>query len=217
MINSKKGFELSVNMIVVLILGLVILGVGVSIFFSAYGEVNELRSNVDAQTESRINSLLDDGSLIVIPFTNKDCKRGDFVDFDLGINNELGNSFEFSVLVTYAGSPAYLSNDPFYPIDVAIVKSLKPRDLCPDINNPDGAVCGTGWVLMVDTTYSIKNNERAMVPLRIVIPKKDVLKGQYIFNVDICYNASGYDANCELETGVIANRYSSRQKLYISI
>lgn len=211
--KSKKGFELSINMIVVLILGLVILGVGVSIFFNAYGEVVELRENVDAQTEARINSLLDDGSLIVIPFTNKEGKRGDFLDFDIGINNELGDTYEFSVLVTYAGSTAYQnSNDPFGPVALSDIQN---SDFCPGV---DPNICATkNWVLMVDSNYVTRNNERAYVPMRVVIPKKDVARGQYLFNVDVCYNMTGYNANCKVEAGVIKNRYSSRQKLSITI
>lgn len=219
--KSKKGFQLSINMLVVIILGLVILGIGVSIFFNAYGEVAELRSDVDQQTASRINSLLDDGSLIVIPFSSKDGKRGDYVDFDMGINNELGNTYSFSVLITYAGSSANPQPSNLFPVGMDMIKNFANSgnlvDICPDINNPDGPTCGTSWVLMLDEPHPILNDERELIPIRIVIPKKNIPKGQYIFNVDVCYNVSTYDSKCVVEGNKIANRFASREKLYITI
>lgn len=221
--KSKKGFQLSINMLVVIILGLVILGIGASIFFSAYSKVTKLRSDVDQQTASRINSLLDDGSLIVIPFSSKDGKRGDYVDFDMGINNELGNTYKFSVLITYAGSTAKFSGGvPFTPIginDLSNYLSGGLKDICTN-SNPDR--CGTDWVMKFDNRYlkkdfEIKNNERELIPIRIVIPKKNIPKGQYIFNVDVCYNMTDYDSGCEIKNGKIVNRFASREKLYINI
>ena len=210
--NSKKAFQMSINMIVVLVLGMVILGVGISIFTNAYSKVTDLRENVDSQTAARINSLLDDGSLLIIPFSSKDGKRGDFVDFDLGINNELGDTYEFSILVTYAGSSAFSDgevSDPFQPVTI---QDIGLGNLC---KVPE--TCGTNWAMVAGPKRVIKNNDRSMVPIRIVIPKKNVLKGQYIFNVDVCYAKSGEDPSCKVDAGVISNRYSSRQKIYIKI
>lgn len=222
MMRSKKGFQMSINMIVVLVLGIVILGAGFSIFSSAASKVNNLREDVDDQTKMRINSLLDDGSMIVIPFTKKDGVRGEYVDFDLGINNELGAPHSFSVLVTYAGSSAYPPGgdtpDPFFPLtNMENIKNF--AQLCPDTR-----VCGFNWVLRFDNYYVdkdifIANNGVDYVPIRIEIPKKDVKKGQYTFNVDVCYNMSSEfeKSTCELEGGRIENRYGSRQILYVTV
>ncbi len=229
MFGSKKGFQMSINMIVVLILGIVILGIGISIFSSGFKEVVKLKQNVDSQSAQRINSLLDDGSIIVVPFANKDGKRGGYVDFDLGISNELGSSYKFSVLVTYAGSTAFdnTNRDPFNPIDFNYAFSGVPQfeNLCPS-NLHDAEHCGTYWVLKFDPDdvfvkkdFVIANNEKVPLPIRIVIPKKGVNEGQYIFNLDVCYNkTSGYTSECNVSSnGIVENRYGTRQKLYIKI
>ena len=224
--KSKKGFELSINMIVVLILGLVILGVGTSIFFSAYNKVVDLRDDVSQENEARINSLLDDGSIIVIPFSSKDGKRGDPVDFDMGINNELGDTYEFSVLVTYAGTSADPDGTLFEPVaSIQDLRNYLQSGYVP-ICSTDPDMCGTSWVMKFDSLYvkkdmTILNNEREFIPIRIVIPKKGVAKGQYVFNVDVCYNSSEEyptsDCVVDITQDKIGNRYGSREKLYITI
>lgn len=218
---SKKGFQLSVNMLVVIILGLVILGVGTSMFFSAFQEVTALREDVDSQSEARIKSLLDDGSIIGIPFSSKDGKRGDYVDFDLGINNELQGTYDFSVLITYAGS----SNPDagFIPIDENNIGQFVNGQIPQCVGESNSDLCGSAWVLKFDPIYlkkdeTILNDDKEYFPIRIVVPKKNVVKGQYVFNVDVCYNMTASDDGCEIDAnGEVSNRYGSREKLYITI
>ncbi|MGM5480538.1 MAG: hypothetical protein ACQESC_03700, partial [Nanobdellota archaeon] len=68
MISSKKGFQLSINMLVIIILGLVILGFGISMFSNAFSKTQDIRERVDSDTQRQLDSLLDDGSFIVVPY-----------------------------------------------------------------------------------------------------------------------------------------------------
>ena len=86
MMNSKKAFELSINMIVVMILGLAMMGVGISIFYKTYNQVVDIRENVDSQTQRQLIDLLDTGEAIVVPINSKEGERNGYVDFDIGIN-----------------------------------------------------------------------------------------------------------------------------------
>ena len=230
MISSKKGFQLSINMVVVIVIGLVLLGTGFSIFSNAFSKTTELRDNGDSDTQRQLNAMLDDGSLVTVPFANKETDRGDYVDFNLGINNEMGGTRNFKVIVTYGGSTAHPDSDdnPFEPSEGFFVEgqgeiscgyelstyqeqkrksSTAPKD------------CGDNWVLMAEDTFKIKNNEHEYVPLRIVVPDKNVRDGQYVFNVDVCENeVDDPDGNiCDYDGGKIINRYGSRQKLYVEV
>lgn len=195
-------------MLVVIILGLVLLGAGTAIFFKAFNKTVELREQVDTRTQAQLNKLLDDGSLIAVPITNKDGKRGGSVDFDIAINNELGVEQNFVIYVTYGGRVPNDGTDPF-----------QTRSLSQVANNQgcgtNRDTCGNAWVLMGTTTtpnkitFTLENNARKYVPIRIWIPKKGVTEGQYIFNVDVCKGTS-----CQND---MSNRYYTRQKLYVKV
>ncbi|MGM5481211.1 MAG: hypothetical protein ACQESE_02250 [Nanobdellota archaeon] len=234
MFTSKKGFELSINMIVVMVIGLVLLGAGFSIFSNAFSKTAELRENVDSDTQRQLNAMLDDGSIVTVPFTNKQAKRGDYVDFNLGINNEMGDTRKFKVIVTYGGSTAFddINDDPFkqetggyegYYVEgnsdsaVSCGYYGRTKDQArDDTYTPED--CGDNWVLMAEDTFEIKNNEHEYIPLRIVVPKENVKDGQYIFNIDVCENEVNTDDNiCTYDGDRIVNRYGSRQKLYVQI
>ncbi len=215
---NKKAFQLSINMLVVIILGIVILGVGISMFYGAYAKVADAREKVGDQNMRLINSLLDDGSVVSVPLNTKDGRRGRFVDFEIGINNEFGVDTNFTVLITYAGSTAFDDNpslDPFNPISIdQLYVAYTNEDYCGN-NNPVPESCAYTWVLVLDTEYSIENNARAYVPLRIVIPKDNTLGGQYVFNIDVCASENNFE--CIFDGDKLDNRYSSRKKLYINI
>ncbi|MFW6378454.1 MAG: hypothetical protein ACOCZV_00360 [Nanoarchaeota archaeon] len=231
--ESKTGFQLSINMLVVIIIGVALLGIGFSIFSNAFSKTTDLRDQVGEDTQRQISALLEDGSLVVVPYANKEAKRGDYVDFNIGINNEMGDTRSFKVLVTYSGSTAYTDedDDPFDPLgdDLFLEGSGSHIDSCgyhmgdnaAQIRNSEElpSECGDNWVLMATDTFTIKNNEHEYVPIRIVIPEKDVKDGQYIFNVDVCENPVDDDEIIctQGNDGGIDNRYGTRHKLYVQI
>jgi len=166
--KSKKGFELSVNMIVVMVLGITILGIGISIFYNAFNKTIEMRENVDSQNQRQLEALLDDGSPVVLPFSSKEGERGSYVDFNVGINNELLDEFDFKVNVEYSYSTA----NP----DLAVIFENE-RDC--------DSQCGP---LYNENPFTLQHNEHKYFPIRIIIPKKGVPSGQYFFNVDVVYD-----------------------------
>lgn len=201
--NSKKGFELSINMIVVIILGVTLMIVGITMFYNGYNKVVSLRENVDSDTQARLNNLMTDGnSLLPIAFTKKDGERGKPTDFDLGINNELGVTSDFITCISYSGTSADFSGGLDNPFEVE--------------NN---------WLLIspIAQRQKLLNNAHGFVPIRIVVPKKGVLKGQYVFNVVVKYPISdsiNWDA-VSVEQICSSNpsfeQYATTQKLYLTV
>ncbi|MFH1590123.1 MAG: hypothetical protein ABIB43_06160, partial [archaeon] len=64
---DKKGFELSINMLVVIILSLAILGMGYMIFNTILTQANELNLKMSDNAKEQLFKALDDGSTIFIP------------------------------------------------------------------------------------------------------------------------------------------------------
>ncbi len=214
MMRNKKGIELSINMLVVIILGIVILGAGLSIFYKSVHDVGAFRDKVDSQTSARLDALLDDGSPIVILRNNLDGKRGEGVTFSMAINNNLLSTKQFTVHTSYAGTTANYSDiaggDPFHPSNA--VQGYHCTTMGPEH-------CGNLWILGGERHLTMDNNAREHFPIQITIPKKDIRRGQYIFNVDVCMDDdTETNPECKFdETQQLTNRFSSRQKVYVAI
>ena len=225
---NNRGFQLSINMLVVLILGLAMLGIGISLFYNAYDKTQDLKSDVDSQTQVRLNALLDDGSIVVIPQKNIDGKRGDLVQFSLGVTNIHPDREKFVVYVTYGGSSAFLDEpDTFNPFDYYATGDFNKFSVCPDGDSSD--VCGTSWVVIprgdsnknYRLEFFLDSNERYYTPIGIQVPKSgDVVGGQYIFNVDVCIGDDCISKPLNCHNGCVIDddsRYDSRQKVIVNI
>ena len=196
---NNKGFELSINMLVVIILGIAMLGVGMSLFSSAFSKTQDLRDDVNSQTQLQLNALLDDGSIIVIPQKTLEGERGELAEFSLGITNIHPEPTTFIVHITYGGSSAFPDHanalcpspdpdcDPFNPFDFAEKGTF--RESCATFGSNDPDDCGDAWVVLMPgfEEFELDPNERKFMPIGINVPKsKNIKGGQYIFNVDVC-------------------------------
>lgn len=216
---NTKGFQLSLNMFVVILLSLVLLGIGFSLFAQGAESIQEISSQVDAQNEATINRLLDDGSILVMPFRELDAERGETTIYYLGIANELGADYNFVVMVSYAGSTAYPpQNDPHSPLRFSdYLNYLRGSiPLCP---SNAGLTCASNWVQLAPglSSVTIANNERASIPIGIAIPRRDIQSGQYFFNVDVCYYGANENPTCTVEENEITNRYGTRIKIAANV
>lgn len=177
--------ELSINMVVIIMLGIAMLGIGISIFYKAINKTVELKENVDSQSQEQLKALLDDGSILAIPIKDVDGERGKLSMFSLGLTNIMAKETGFVIHVTYAGSSAYPddSNDPFHPHDIGKYK-FNYNLVC---SNSEPEDCGDAWVKIKDRDFTLEPNERKFIPFGISVPKtKGVENGQYVFNVDVC-------------------------------
>jgi hypothetical protein len=162
---NKKGFELSINMLIVIILGIVMLVTGLTIFNSAFSKVSDTAMNVDSQTQKQLASLLDNGGTVVMPYTTKEGERGERVIFSLGVNNELKMEKEFMVNGSYSNCAADSSG-------------------CGCKINGGSTNCS---VAIHPVSFTLKNNEHQYVMVGVDVPKK-ISKGQYFFHIDVWYN-----------------------------
>ncbi len=98
--NRKAAIELSMNFLVVIIISLAILAGGISLLYKFIASGKNIIIGIDDQTRIQIEQLLDDGSVVALPYAAKTLKRGEDFVFGLGVLNiRDGGKLTFSVEV----------------------------------------------------------------------------------------------------------------------
>lgn len=115
---NNKGFQLSVNFLVVIIISLVLFGVGMALFTRVIGEGQDFQQDLDERTMSQLDALMDDGSLVVVPRRMVEVNRGEGGSIPVGFWNELGqeNNFKVNVDTFGAGGLEIASFPTQYPL-----------------------------------------------------------------------------------------------------
>ena len=170
---NKKGIEIGINFIVMLIIGILLFGLSLSFLFKWFGSAEELKGEIDRQTEEQINTALKTGhQRVVIPIALQSLKRGKATTFGVGIRN-IGNTGPFSIATTFSG--AYLQNGNKIPADPDYIEDY--------------------WLgaFRVSETFTIAKNDQAVMPVLVkadtsTASNTPTLKGDYVFNVCV-YNA----------------------------
>jgi hypothetical protein len=96
---SKKGMEMSINLVVGLILGIAMLSAGILLFSKIVLHGNNTQAQVDEQTKNMIDNALDTGEPIYVPTSNVEVKRNS-ASFWIGIRNtgNTENNFMLNVV-----------------------------------------------------------------------------------------------------------------------
>lgn len=150
---------MSINFLVVVVLGLAFLSMGILAFNKFFREAESVRENYDARTQAELEALLSGGEKVAIPFTNKEVIAGETAVFGLGILNILGNQLEFFVNVQC---------DELIPKGGSLPES-----------------CGNFGSLHYTEEHLLKSNQQQRLPIA-VSTEKNTKVGTYILNVCVC-------------------------------
>ena len=163
---NKKGFELSINFIVMLVLAIAVFGFGLYFAKQLFSQGEQIKAQLDKNTESDIEELLSRGETVAIPISAKTVDSGDLAIFGLGIMNVRGEQETFSVAIT-------------------CTKALDRRDndIVPD-------PCPAVKILPASSSVTLSNNERKVIPIAVVT--KDQPIGTYLFKVQIAVGGEDY-------------------------
>lgn len=96
--NNKKGIELGINFIVVLILAIAVFGFGIYFAAQIFSGAKELKADIEQQTERELQDALRAGKQVSIAPTSRDIKAGEGYVFGLGIVNLLGCTRTFTII-----------------------------------------------------------------------------------------------------------------------
>ena len=163
---NKKAFALSINFIVILIFAIAIFALGINFSYHFLKKAETMRVQLDAQTESEIESYLSAGEIVSIPITKKMISDGGAV-FGLGVLNVLKTKQYFNVTVE-CGS--------YYDI------SGNPSPGCSGINN-------ASWVKSTLTNWKFSLDQYEDKKIAILITPQNPIRGLYSFIVEV-YNES---------------------------
>lgn len=160
---DKKGLELSINFMVMLILTLVVF---VGITFIAKNIVDstyKVKAELDKETEQRLVDLITSGSdEVVIAFYQKEVKISKTENFGVGILNNLGSEMSFRLNVT--GGIAVKSDGT-------------------EIESDDW---DKSWkYVYLSDIGTLKNNDYTTVPILIRVGNDAVRGATYVINVKV--------------------------------
>jgi hypothetical protein len=206
---NKRAIELSINFIVMFILGMSMFAAGVIVLRKVFGQAEDLKQQLDQQTKDQIEHMLISSSeKTVVPVTQKQVDLGGHTIFGLGIRNDLSAKKDFYI---------------YWECDAAYTTK---KDL---ICDPDqGVSCseyGTwmGGGQSPSTAYPLEKNAHIVADLFVMVPKKDsadqeIPAGTYIFNLKVCsYDAGLYSAGNVPPECTPENQYDTTKKIKVVV
>ncbi len=167
--KSRKGIELPISMIIVLILTIIVFSFGIMIVFKSYRWATETTTEIDTSTQKQIEAALLEGkNIVAIPKNTAKAVQGQIVPFAIGIRN-IADKTEFTVVLSFAG--AYTPGE-------------EP------INNADKTLIEKEWLggFAQQTGIKIDRDQLEKIQLRIKVGNNinsndRTPKGTYVFNV----------------------------------
>jgi len=177
---NKRGIEFSVGFLVGLIIAILIFSLSLYFTLKWFGEADEIKGNIDRQTQERIMSTLKTGNQQVgIPISVEEIKKGNMAIFGLGVRN-IGSQSEFSASVAFAA--AYDESGNQLSVDDQFIT--------------------TNWLGQFQTIspFTLSKNEMHIAPILIKANTQigsgiSTQKGDYVFNVCVW---QGQEQECTL-------------------
>ena len=164
---NKKGIELSINFIVVLIIAVAVFSMGLVFLRLIITQGDKMKDQITKETEKEIEKMLLGGEKVAIPKSTKTVDAGDSVSFAIGILNVKGSDKTFTI-EAYAG-PAYTDSK----------TSIQKLD-------------EIGGIIDTPAPFGIENNEHEARRVFVIVPGS-AIKGTYVVNIDVKVDGSLYD------------------------
>ena len=167
--SNKKGIELSMNFIVILIISIIIFGFGVRFIYTLSSKATELQGLTLGELDDRIGNLICEGSdRVCVGQDKKTIQRGKFDVFGLKIINILDNEKEFSIEIKPTSS-LFLG----FQKDKSQIPPDKPLTVIPQLR-----------------PATIEKNEERNFGIGVQVPS-DAVAGTYIFNINVTIGLTG--------------------------
>lgn len=213
--GRKASFELSAEMIVVLILSVAILGMGILLVRKFYAGAKGEVATVSESARHELFNLLDRGGRVANPFKRLEgAERGKPAVFGIGVRNLLNDPEAFEVTeFNSAASSQRLSGGNRFQVNVTA--SLVPAGVTLAEAQGHIRVLNTAqWIADPkpadrDDRY-IPNNDKDVVSINYFVPR-NAPSGTYVLNVDIYYVNSTHNGPLNLSY----TRYAPQEKLYL--
>lgn len=189
---NKRGLEMSIGMVVMLILSVLIFILAISFLWNWYGKAETLKAEIDMQTEQQImNALRQGNSLVSIPINVQSVQRGDPATFGVGVRN-VGSPSTFTGVLSFSGA--------YFP------DGSRNTDV-------DASYIEDGWLgsFRYIEPFQLDRNRMDVFPVLIqsrnrVSEQRSTAKGDYVFN--LCIYDGGDYSSCSPD--MLGEVYSNR-------
>ncbi len=179
--NKKAAIQLSANFLVMMIIAIVVFSFSIYFIKKVFTGAETTRNLYDQRIEKEIEKLLDDGSMIAIPFDKKTIYSGEFNTFGLGVLNVMNTANPdkdtFKISITF---------------NKAFDKSNTEIGSPPDADSWLQTTQQTGGP--ITHTLQIKNNEQEKFLLGVAPTGAE--PGTYIFDMVVCTDDENDDNDC---------------------
>lgn len=166
---KKKGIQLTLNMLVVIIISIVLLSMGVILLRNFITGAVDIKTTLDEKTRDEMIRLLNEGKQLALPFNTQELRKGESHAFGIGILN-IYSTTDFKLNVTRRSF---------------INRSDKKANATQNLS-----------VLYDASTFEIAANKREIKTIRVEVPEdlNEKNLGTYIYSVDVSYgNNGGFD------------------------
>lgn len=189
--KNKKGMELSINFIVMLILAIVVFGLAVALTYKFMQQAYTTQKELDQQTRAQILDALDTGAKVAVIPNSINVRSGKSDVAGVGIRNILDSGDGFTINVAF---------DEAIDEDGGLISSYD--------TNPE-----FGKWFIYPTTKTIKRFERDIARVAFGIPG-GAKAGTYIYNVMVC---TGTNCNARPENAQRDAYDQQIHKIYVYV
>lgn len=103
--TSNKGMEMSIGMIVTIIISLIVFITSIYLFYSMIAKTKIVAEALSQLEEDKIKELiLAENNIVAIPFNTKPVKKGNDVNFGIGVRNIEKEVRSFGGIVSFVGA-----------------------------------------------------------------------------------------------------------------
>ena len=190
--SNKKGLEVAVGTIVLIILAILVFIFAIAIIFDIFGGAEEIKAQIDIKTKSQIEAAMQrTNELVSIPFNVKPTKTGDVASFGMGVKNIL-TPRDFSASVSFDN--AYFPDGKIIPN--VLTSTIMEKWLGNFKNIP---------------AFHLGKNDYKLIPITILAYADTGIgptqKGDYVFNV--CIFSEADSEPCDIAT--LSDVYTGRK------
>jgi hypothetical protein len=171
--NNKKGLEISINFLVIIIVSIVVFVMGLALINKIMGFADDTAQGIDEETKKEIERLVGPDEVVSIPYHKKSLRVGDEAYFGVGIYSKENGETTFNVKVDF--DKAYREDN----------SQISPTNLIDSNWNPFFGGNGRNYTLM--------RNDKEIVDIKLIVDSNidnngATEKGIYIFNLNVTYH-----------------------------
>ncbi|PLW79957.1 hypothetical protein C0585_04685 [Candidatus Woesearchaeota archaeon] len=204
--KDKKGIELQVNFLVMLIFAIIVFGFGIKLANDMFAKGTEYTREVDKDIEKEMSEMLTNGKPIAIGYNQKTMDAGDSGIFYLGLINKYSTPINYVVVVEDKIAAVDERNNELsipYPYDNASKWTISQIP-----NGLDAA------------PYTLQVNEDVVEPIPVGV-QKGVPNGLYMFTVAVYYSTN-MDDNTVAKVLTAENSdgglfYNQKQSIFVNV